>query len=190
MHKELFEVYLSSWGLNSPEYHIVSALVDFVVELAQMNYVACQAVLDSGFLDVVLCMYTCSFTFDKHMGDLNQTIADFEAHQNWTSKTCSAALAILCHQPGAQAVVSTHPICTLLWRPLPSLLRHRTSKRQAKWRQLGPVIIRRRLASLPAFLPLSVMRRESDWASLTDLSIDLVEFTRQVAKPIYLSIWH
>jgi hypothetical protein len=180
MHAELFRVYTSFQYDNSPEYHDVSPLFDFVVELAQMSYVACQAVLNSGFLDVVLCMYICNFTRDTRARGLYRTIADLEMRGNRMSRACSVALGTLCRQPGAQAVVSAHTICTLLWRPLPTLLAQRTSERQAKWRQLGPVMATRRLAALPAFLPLSVMRKESDWGTLTDLSIDLVEFTRHV----------
>jgi hypothetical protein len=39
-------------------------------------------------------------------------------------------------------------------------------------------MVARRLASLPAFLLSPVMRRDSDWATLTDICIDLVEFSR------------
>src|ERR1700689_1491475 len=113
MHAELLEVYVHSQKQDPPEFHVAAPVVDFVIELAQVNYTACQAVLDAGFLDMLLCMYICCYTSSSiHITASHN--AGIEALRVHMHEACSVALTTICRQRDALAVVSAHPICVLL----------------------------------------------------------------------------
>ena len=140
MHQELLNVYLSCQN-HQRESHIGSPLVDFIVGVAQVNYSACEAVVDAGFLDMLLCMYACNF-----ISNLETTVPhganDTDERLYLVLEACSAALLTLCQQPDVQIRVFAHPIY-VLWPESASLLSvfgRRTKERHMKWRQLGPEI--------------------------------------------------
>jgi hypothetical protein len=141
---------------------MVSPLVDFILTVAKVNQDTCQAVLSSGFLDVLLCMYACNFTSSICSVDVVKggQISIIEA-------VCDA-LVILCRHPDALAVISVHPIC-VLW-----MLGCQTQERQMIWRELGPAIVTRRIASLATPVAMKVLNE----TELTDARADLVEFSR------------
>jgi hypothetical protein len=156
--------------------HPASPLVDFITTIIKENHSMYQAVLNSGFLDVLVCMYICNFSSEICRVD------EVEGALHSIIEVVSAALLMLCSQPNAQAVVSAHPIC-ILWpkdKRLPTFIGNRSAERQAMWRRLGPVIVARRLASLRASLQSPRGTNIIHLADLSDARIDLEEFSRQV----------
>lgn len=180
MHRGLLTEYLLAQEQGLPEHHPASPIVEFIAQLAKMNYTACQAVLDAGFLDALLQVYSCSFVDLLTLSHAQHSI--IEARRKDLSMTCVAALAAVGQHPDVSAQTSTHPIRVLLWRPVPSTLAHRASERRSKWRELGHDIVTRRLASFPKIMRMPINMAHCDWAELTDMCIDLVEFSRRVRR--------
>jgi hypothetical protein len=180
MNMELMQAYVSrmNTGTLRGEYHPASPLVDFITELARTNY---QAVLDSGFLDMLLCMYACNFSSGETTSPFTRRLASKigSDHNTALLEACSALLAILCQHADALVVVSAHPLC-VLWpknRNLLFLFGRRSNERCLQWRELGSVIVAHRLAALPDLLQLPIMDK-ADFSQLTDVCVDIVEFSR------------
>jgi hypothetical protein len=164
--------YLSSLppGINHP----AIPLVDFIATVAEYNDSTCQAVFDSGFLNVLICMYACNFS-PHAIGSVDE----FKARHSIIEAVC-AALATLCRQPSRKAVISSHPI-GVLWPKnelLLSILGNRTAERQAIWRKLGHVVVGRRLSSLRTLLQSPSSTKRSHMTELSDAQVDLKEFAR------------
>jgi hypothetical protein len=173
MHRDLVEPYLFSQPPSAN--HQASPLIDFLVTVARVNWSICEAVLNSGFLDMLVCMYTCNFTSD--LG----SVENIERGRDSIIGSVCVALETLCCQPEARAAISRHPIC-VLWPtkgPLPSALGDRRTGRQAVWRRLGPVIISRRLSSIRKLLCSLESTTSSRLAELPDAQADLLEFSRR-----------
>jgi hypothetical protein len=178
MHRELMMTYLTSQTPlgHHREYHPASPLVDFMVQVARNSHLACQAVLDAGFLDVVLCLYVCNFSCSMmaqfHDVDGKPVILD----------ACSNALAGLCKEPNALTVFSTHPLYILWPRSHAILLDPKRTARDrfVTWRRLGLLLVARRLVALPAIVESRVHDNESHSSLLSEACTDLVEFATQV----------
>jgi hypothetical protein len=56
--------YLTSQTVSGhcQEYRPASPFVDFMLAFSLINFATCQAVLDAGFLDMLLCVYICDFS--------------------------------------------------------------------------------------------------------------------------------
>jgi hypothetical protein len=189
MYMELKQAYMSclNTGTYQGEYHPASPVIDFVTKLAQINY---QAVLDSGFLDMLLCMYVCNFSSSETVVLFPQQLTiKTDSDHSAMLEACTAVLEMLCQQADALAVVSAHPVCTL-WpksRALLDLFGRRSKKeRYLQWREMGTDVVARRLVALPALLQLHMTKRKSDFAQLTDVCVDIVEFSRQVILRVVL----
>jgi hypothetical protein len=171
MHTELIQAYASC--INTTYQHPASPIIDFITELMQINY---QAVLDSGFLDVLLCMYVSGFS----SGDSWFVSLKRPGHSG-ILEPCSAALEMLCKPIDAMEVFSSHPIC-VLWpknRVLLFLFGRRLKERHLQWRAMDTVVVARRLAAAqPELEQLSLSTGRSNFSRLMDLCIDIVEFSR------------
>jgi len=180
IHLELGSTYFTCQTITGylREYHPASPLVDFMVAFAHIDVTTCQAVLDAGFLDMLLCMYICGFSCDimaHSVSGTNGKLVIMEA--------CTDALLQLCEYPGALIFISNHPL-RILWppnRPLSLRLGWQTKNRPSAWRQLGPVVVARRLATIPSILELSLPDSDSPVHYLIDACVDLVEFSRYVS---------
>jgi hypothetical protein len=156
-------------GINHP----ASPLVDFIATIAAQNDSTCQAVFDSGFLDMLICMYACNFSAQV------RSVDDFEGRRSIIEAVC-AALVTLCHRLSLKAVISAHPIA-VLWPKnelLLYILGDRTAERQAIWRKLGPVVVGRRLSSLRTLLQSPGSTKRSHMTEISDAQVDLKEFAR------------
>jgi hypothetical protein len=172
---ELWNTYLSYQ--QSTISHPVSALLDFIGSVAKVNQATCHAVLHSGFLDVLLCIYACNFISDI------PKIDDVKGGRKALWEDVCATLVMLRHQPGAKAVISAHPV-SVLWpnnnQSSRLKLGDQKSERQAIWRQLGRTMAMRRIYSLA-----QILRKPGDTKFLyptesTDAGIDIAEFLRKV----------
>lgn len=105
MHHELMDAYISSLkpGTNNP----TSPLVEFIMTVAEVNQSTCHAVCNSGFLDVLACMYACNFSSGRYGGDP-------ESGQNDIKDTICTALVRLCGRLDAKEMILAHPI-SVLW---------------------------------------------------------------------------
>jgi hypothetical protein len=180
VYAELMEAYISSMntGTYKGEYHPASPLIDFVAELARIDY---QAVLDSGFLDMLLCMYVCNFSNGETVfSSAQRLISNIGSDRRSMLEACTAVLEKLCQQANALVVVSAHPVY-ILW-PKTSALRilyvQRSNQRYLQWREMESVIVARRLATIPELLQLLMPEDESDLNQLADACVDIIEFSR------------
>jgi hypothetical protein len=180
VYTELMEAYIFSMntGTYKGEYHPASPLIDFVAELARIDY---QAVLDSGFLDMLLCMYVCNFSNGETVfSSAQRLISNIGSDRRSMLEACTAVLEKLCQQANALVVVSAHPVY-ILW-PKTSALRilyvQRSNQRYLQWREMESVIVARRLATIPELLQLLMPEDESDLNQLADACVDIIEFSR------------
>src|ERR1700734_387265 len=133
MHRELVTTYLSCQTVTGSrsEYHPASPLIDFLLAFAQIDITTCQAVLDAGFLDMLLCMYICNFNCSI------MPYATASVHgKSMMMEACTDALLQLCEQPGALTAISKHPLHAL-WpqiRPLSLQFKSQTKNRPLAWR--------------------------------------------------------
>jgi hypothetical protein len=166
-------------GTYQGEYHPASPLIDFITEVARFNN---QAVLDSGFLDMLLCMYVCNFSSGNPAFPYTQRLIDrMRSDRGAILASCTAALELLSETSDALAVISAHPVC-ILWPKNRTLLfqfGRRSNERHLQWRYLGTVVAVRRLAALSEHLLLP-MTKKSDLSRLIDICVDIVEFSRRV----------
>ena len=183
MHRKLFNTYVSSQRQDPPEDHTVSPLLDFIVDLAHVNDAACEAVLDSGFLDMLLCMYICGFTDNMISPSVgSRTDSEIDEARDTIFANCSAALLALCRHPDFVAVICTHPV-SILWpknRQLLSIFGSQRMERYEVWIQLGPIMARRRLQSLLLSRLPTTRESDSDMDQVADAWVDLVQFSRYV----------
>lgn len=162
-------VYISSQRPDT--HHSARPLIDFIMTVAQVNDSTLRAVFDSGFLDVLLCMYTCDFS--ANLPDVD----DAEESRNLIVEAIGKAMVTLCHRSDARAEILAHPIC-VLWpkgESLLSVLGDRITGRKEIWRQLGPILVSRRVSSIA-----KRFQSRSNWYTtvLADAQIDLMEFSR------------
>lgn len=178
MQRELMSIYLNyQIGIGTRrEYHPASPIIDFIVKVAQINHSACQAVLDAGFLDMLLCMYVCNFGFSTSSRHFSVGIDG----KSMMIEACSDALLQLSENPGAAAVIVAHPVLSL-WpknRPLTLLLKAKVTDRSTVWRTLGPLVIARRLASMSSIMEMQPVDEEFPVPAMEEACKDLVEFGR------------
>jgi hypothetical protein len=151
--------------------HPASPMVNFIVSLFKVNPATCQAVLQSGFLDVLLCLYASNFTSNI------PSFGDMTVGRKALIEDISDGLVILCRKSDARAFLSAHPICAL-WpmnQPLRSILGDQTAERQTVWRQLGPAIATRRISSLSKTVHATDILYPDE---LEDNIVDITEFSR------------
>lgn len=189
-YRELMLTYVTSQPANDHEFHefhLASPLLDFLMTIATANDSSCQAVLDAGFLNMLLCMYTCNFGYSL--------APHRSASCDRMLEACSDALLRLSECPGAATVISLHPVSSL-W-PKDELLsiqfQEEEGERAKAWRSLGEVqedMVSRRLVSLSSALqyPVSNHRLPTPLYPypLMDMCRDLIEFSRQVLLQFWL----
>ncbi|KIM76473.1 hypothetical protein PILCRDRAFT_12714 [Piloderma croceum F 1598] len=136
-----------------------SPLIDFVAELARIDY---QAVLGSGFLDKLLCI---------NIGSDRRSMLE----------ACTAVLEKLCQQANALAMVSVHPVYILWLKTLALRILYvqRSNQRYLQWKEMESVIVACRLATIPELLQLLMPKDESDLNQLADACVDIIEFSRK-----------
>jgi hypothetical protein len=152
--------------------HPASPLVDFIMTVAQVNDSTVRAVFNSGFLDTLLCMYTCNFS-----GNL-PSVDDTEEGRGSIVEAICEGMVTLCHQSAARAEILAHPI-SVLWpknEPLLSVFGDRITERKDVWRQLGPVLVSRRTSAIAKCL--QSQSNQSMIVLAADARIDLMEFSR------------
>jgi hypothetical protein len=178
MYQDLMDAYRSSLPHNVN--HFAGPLIAFVASVTESNHSTCQAVFDSGFLSMLICMYSCNFS--AHI----RSIDDTQSRRSIIETVCTVLLT-LCGQPNLQAEISAHPI-GVLWpknEQLLSILGDRTAERNVVWKQLFPIIVARRLSSL-RMLFQSPGTETSHMTELSDAQVDLKEFSRRVR---HHSLW-
>lgn len=183
MHRGLFSVYLSNQSIS--ESHPASPLVDFMVKLSTANATTCIAVLESGSLDMILCMYVCNFSYENISRDSRRR---YQGSRSRMFQECCAAILRFSQQPDARTIICDHPI-SALWpqtASLASIFERKLQIRATKWRELGPVIAFRRIACIPALLALSLAHSDFATADLIDLCVDIVEFSKWVTYKHHL----
>ena len=176
MHRGLFnEIFARS---RSPVDVAYSVLL-FVRKLAEGNLSARQAVLDAGFLDVLLCMYACIFSTTETVANDAHRV-DLLMPRVLMTDIYNAALVICRQLATVPNAPSAHPISVLLQWQLSSTVADRMNERMMIWRQLeklGSPLVERRLVVLSNGNP---SWPTTDW--LIDICIDLVEFSKSAVQ--------
>lgn len=149
MQQELSKIFISH--LQREEW-AAAPLFDFVMELTRANDSACQAVVTSGFLDMLLCMQASDFA---------HSIDTCQAHgvEDARARTIEV-LGSLCQWGNTQIMASSHCAC-ILWPEMNiimSMFWEITSDRPPEWMQLGPDIRPRPQDSLRNILTPSSMK--------------------------------
>jgi len=145
-------------------------MIDFISFVAQHNDEAGQAVLDGGFLDMLLRIYVLCPTFDfKDTNEQRVTLSD----------ACASALSILSRQPHHLEVILSHPICAL-WTQCRRLFRIQdtlpdfVSARRVSWRSMDRSFFVRRLGTIYKLLSKPGLGK----TVATEICCDLVEFSQ------------
>jgi hypothetical protein len=142
-------------------------VIDFIVCFIDLNDSAYQVVIDAGFLDMLLRIYTVFPAFERGTSAL--------------STKCTSALVKLSRQPDCLEAIIQHPICTLwtkcnqLFRDqLPNVVDDSIQIRCSSWRRTQRFCVMSRLVTTYKLLSTSRLKD----AMATDMCIDLVEFSR------------
>lgn len=171
-------VYLSCQ--SSKEEHPALPLLSFVMNLLRSNKLAYDAVLKSGFLDVLLCIYIGNFTDDYIMTAISKKALNphrVPEGRQALLESGRAILSCLSLREDTQKIISLHPVC-VFWPKDDSLLAmygYRVTEREAKWRDLGTELVARRLRAIEF---LFIAKGSGEFSERDDASIDLEEFSR------------
>lgn len=175
MHRELRGVYMVSQVENS---HPAYPIIKFIANLCKVSLTTCQGVLDSGFLDTLACIYACNLIGNETTRPLRFQPGHGDRNLRLLVRDGSSILTSMSHFLTPQTV-SAYSVCAL-WpmdEQLRTLLNERVT-RDTAWRQLGPIVISRRIYSLKHLLPESKCDTNAETNHLTDADIDLESFLR------------
>lgn len=173
IYREIFIVYLSQQPLG--EAHPVGPMIDFMTKMAQTS--ATVAALESGLLDMFVCLYVCNFSCEKVPKNILQR---FDPGHDSIFRSCCDALVSISQVPEASAILSRHPI-TIMWPHMPILspmLRGNLALRRDQWRQLKNAVVTRRMTSIRALLEMSLKKDLFIQVDLLNIYIDILEFTK------------
>ncbi|KAF5354418.1 hypothetical protein D9758_010767 [Tetrapyrgos nigripes] len=107
MHHEtpLLQSYLST--LSSREDHCLIPLIDFLRRICQLSLGACEAVLESGSLDLLLHLYATDFR-----DSLYHELSDY-ARKSSLLNTCHALVMVILEYEQTHTYIRRHPILAL-----------------------------------------------------------------------------
>ena len=148
-------------------------IVDFIVLIAEQDDSTCQAVLDGGFLDLLLGIYTSCPILDSggNRGPFTTLVS-----------SCTSTLLILSKGSTNIESIIDHPVCTI-WTQCGQLFHTPTtedfiSRRCTAWRRTDKSPVLRRVVTIYKVL---LSMRNLNEPSATEIYNDLVEFSRSVA---------
>ena len=170
---EIFIVYLSQQP--SREAHPAGPLIDFMTKMAQTS--ATAAALESGLLDMIVCLYVCNFSCEQVPKDIVQR---FDPGHDSIFRSCCDALLSISQVPDASSILLRHPI-TIMWPHMPilsSVLRGTPRFRCDQWRQIKFAVVDRRMTSIGALLEMSSKKDLFIQVDLLNIYIDILEFTK------------
>lgn len=175
-HQELLGEYVECQNLE-PEDHYGSPMLDFMLRLARESFKTSQAVLEAGFLDILLCMYICDFHYET---GVHSSVAGEMMKREMMKQTCTDMLVELSKYPENVAVISGHPIFDL-W-PRGQLFDSQVTRRARNskiWRHVDMrPLVSRRLGVLFRDAKRRHYITEPNAAELAEACMDLIEFSR------------
>jgi hypothetical protein len=170
MYEELMDAYLSSQ--YNQDGHGATPFANFVRELALSGQVPCQAVLQAGFLSMVLCMYLHDFL----PSGVNHSEVGWMFRRSSLVAACNETLGVFAASVNSDVLVE-HPVY-VLWAKSFRIQEQYIERRQV-WRSLERSLVLWRLGTI-----LNVIFLSSDSTVTTNDSVDalgdLFEFARQV----------
>lgn len=156
--------------------HPAYPIVKFIANLCKVSLTMCQGVLDSGFLDTLACIYACNLIGNEITLRFQPGHSDITLR--WLVRDGSSILTSMSCFLTPQTI-SAYSVCAL-W-PMDeqsrALLNERGT-RDTAWRQLGSIVISRRIHSLKHLLPASNYDSSIETSHLTDADTDLESFLR------------
>lgn len=173
IYREIFTAYLSEQPAGEP--HPAGPLIDFMTKMAQTS--ATAATLQSGLLDMFVCLYVCNFSCEQIPENILQRFAP--GHDSIFRSCCDALLSIS-QVPNASSILSRHPI-TIMWPHMPILspiLRGDHAFRRDQWRQLKIAVVARRMTSIRTLLEMSPKNDLFIQVDLLNIYMDILEFTK------------
>jgi hypothetical protein len=148
-------------------------VIDFIADIVRRNHVACQAVLEGGFFDMLLRIYVAFPTFYKYN-------AEEKSCQSAMFTACQSAFKALSVNALYAEIVRSHPVYDL-WLRVDQLSSQDVSTtseeslpdRCAAWRKTEAHLVKRRLMIIWSASTLSA---DNDAEFL--VCADVVEFSR------------
>lgn len=137
-----------------------------------------QAIINSGFLDSLLCIYAAHVE-----GDRSHNLPEWPKATEDRGNLLDAGrqlLRSLSREPESRSIIASHPIC-VLWpkdEHLIGIYGYRVTERERVWRELGVEIVSRRMYALEVLW--HAKRTGKAFIELADASIDALEFSRCV----------
>lgn len=175
MHEDLcsaYHTYLHSAGGNS---HGATPLINFMCHLVQANSSGCQAVLEAGFLDVLLALCLQDFPMAS-----SWLVADPWLYTKASLlATWDTMLHALATNPQASSIFSQHPLHAV-WPKLQTGLHHLRGRQQG-WKVLilDANVVELRWAGI--WKAIRSLSQDADPTTSTlDLCVYMLEFVRLV----------
>lgn len=143
-------------------------MIEFIALVAD-DHLACQAALEGGFMDMLLRIYI----FCPKLGRDTSALAS----------ACTSAMLVLSRRPEHLETIVHHPVCTL-WATcrevfeMTAMLDDSISSRCTAWRRMEKPFVISRLVIIHRVL---LSKSHLEKSATTDISIDLVEFSRSVS---------
>lgn len=164
--------------------HPADPLLKFVLAMSEAGLH--QAVLDSGFLDVLVCIYAANFVGDEENNlivwpvyeDGEVRLSSLVLRRNTLLATGRDLLLSISRTREAQLIVAAHPIC-VLWPKddhLIAIYGARANERGMTWRKLGNGLVLRRVFALDVLCCFKDGR--CSYEELADASDDALEFSK------------
>jgi len=175
MYRHLTNVYISSQ--KQDERHTALPFFDFLAQLCQGNQAGGQAVLDTGFLDLLVSMLVRDFSIPN----MNLKRDEADECRSMVLEVCHSLLIHLSAHADLFLVLANHPICAiwprhhLFHRDLAMSADARWRKRRSAWKQVDGSLVDDRLKSIPALYEASPGDIR-ELADLEDVCVDLLEF--------------
>lgn len=176
MHVELMDDYISSQYNNDG--HGATPFVNFIRSLSLASTSCCKSVMETGFLDLVLCMYLHDFIPSA----ISPSELEWKARRSSLIAACTASIEVFAtsSHPEIYQMLFNHPLYTL-W-PKDTMSETRFIERRRTWRTLDNGLTLWRLGTILNVIFLSSFDVSED---ILDALDDLLEFSRYTASAIF-----
>lgn len=168
LRRHIIDTYLKALSQSKVKEHPSLPLVDFIGKLADTNFYSCRAIMEAGFLDMLVYMTLSGFQSSRTPLDDSRLVGGF-------LDSCEATLRCFFLHSECLQLIASHPIRSL-WPSHQRIFKaelfpNPAQPRNELWRQLGNNVIMRRIRMLKSIA-------DSPLIETRVACMDLVEFCR------------